>query len=148
MYVSGDYNSRVGCKNDYISTQDCINIFEDENYIPDNHLRRASQDSKVNTFGNRLIDLCKSLGIRIVNGRLHSDHNIGRYTYVTSIVASVIDYLLTYDYNFSNIVDFKVDCINEWSDHTPIYFCNNVLPDAKIYTETKYCWDNYKKNVT
>ena len=132
VYIAGDFNSRVGCKNDYIS-HDCINIFDDAHYMPDNHLRRVSQDTKCNSFGSRLIDLCKYSGLRIVNGRYHRDYNIGRCTYVTSNGASVIDYLLTHEHSFSGLNEFSFDSINVWSNHAPVYLgilCNYVARET------------------
>ena len=36
-------------------------------------LKRYSEDKRTNNYGHKLIDMCKSLGILIANGRLYND---------------------------------------------------------------------------
>jgi len=98
-------------------------------YLPDEPLARASLDKTCNAFGNRLLDLCISTGIRIANGRLYRDHMIGNNTFFSRLGSSVIDYLLTKPCNFAKLSDFMVHEFNVWSDHCPISFslhCNTV----------------------
>lgn len=88
VYIAGDFNSRIGRKSDFI-IHDYISAFDDENYIPDKFLRRASLGNKCNNFGSRLIELCKSLYLRVVNGRLYHDFNVGAFTFVNNNCAFV-----------------------------------------------------------
>ena len=126
IYLLRYWNSRVGTKNDFIV---CDIVNNDIDYVPDEPLVRASSDTFCNTFGTRLLDICKSTDLRIVNGRLYHDCMIGNYTYISRLGSSVIDYLLTKYCNFSKISSFKVHDFNEWSDHSPLSFnqhCNTV----------------------
>ena len=66
--------------------------------------------------------------MRIVNGRVGEDQ--GLFTFISRNGASVVDYLLCKECNFSNITCFNVNSMNEWSDHTPISFslsCNKNI---------------------
>ena len=112
-------------------------------YAPDPPLPRATLDRICNSHGVKLIDLCKSTCLRIVNGRLGSDHDLGTYTFVSNHGASVIDYLLTGEQQFSNLVEFAVGSVNEWSDHTPLCYslqCNIQEQTANIQSGIKYKW--------
>lgn len=141
VYIIGDLNSRVGAKSDSI-IHDRINQFiDDTDYIPDVTMCRASIDKICNSHGTKLLDLCKSSCLRIVNGRL-GDTNA--FTFVSQHGTSVIDYLLTKESNFSQISNFVIESMNIWSDHTPIHFilrCNNFKPVDEEILETKIKWD-------
>ena len=106
-------------------------------------------DRTCNSHGVKLLDLCKSTCLRIVNGRLGNDHNIGTYTFVSQHGASVIDYLLTSDQHLSSIVRFSVDPISEWSDHVPLGYsihCNNVKKVPDLQRATIHKWNDAFKN--
>ena len=55
---------------------------------------RTSKDSVLDNYGRRLLDLCKSTGLIIVNGRLGADKYIGDFTCITPRGQSVMDYFL------------------------------------------------------
>jgi len=92
--------------------------------------------------------------MRIVNSRVGEDQ--GPFTFTSRNGASVVDYLLCKECNFSNITCFNVNSMNEWSDqYTPISFslsCNNVLvSDDDVYL-SKYKWsqvhrDSFRANL-
>ena len=113
IYLIGDWNSRVGVKHDYILFDKYNDQIDEDDYIPDNPIPRASLDKKCNSFGVRMLDLCKCTGLCIVNGRLGDDSNLGSYTYASTQGASVIDYLLTKECCFSTIDNFTIDSFNE-----------------------------------
>jgi len=142
IFVTGDLNSRVGNKCDFI-VQDKINtVYDDSDYCPDNTSVRASVDSSLNCHGVRLLDLCKSTSLRIVNGRVG---NSCKQTFYSNNGTSVIDYLLTKECSFSNISDFTVHDFNEFSDHAPLHFsllCNYVSSEYQSYTDVNYKWDD------
>ena len=50
----------------------------DKSYVPTS---RTNMDAKSNNNGGHVIDLCKSLGLAIVNGRLRDDFGIGKFTF-------------------------------------------------------------------
>jgi hypothetical protein len=74
------FNSRVGNKNDFI-VHDKVNKNIDDidyNYEPDSTSCRATIDSKHNNYGIKLLDLCKSSCLRIIDGRIG---NTNTYTF-------------------------------------------------------------------
>ncbi|KAK6178320.1 hypothetical protein SNE40_013119 [Patella caerulea] len=88
-------------------------------------LPRYSKDSKTNNFGLKLLTLCATLNVHIVNGRLDSDR-IGELTCIKHNGASVVDYLIVSNCIFNLITNLYVQQRTE-SDHLPLEFtivCN------------------------
>ena len=82
---------------DYIAIND-----EDEQVPP-----RFNTDSKINTKGRLLIDLCKTTEMVLVNVRLNN-RNSGDYTCITHNGESAIDYFIV-DYDgFDNVSEISV----------------------------------------
>ena len=98
VYLCGDFNARTGLLNDYEN----ILLGEDEESLSDPKQQfiddempgecdaqslssmynlRYSKDSSINTHGRKLINFCKSTGVRILNGRCFDDMCIGAYTH-------------------------------------------------------------------
>ena len=142
VYMFGDFNSRVGMRNDYI-VHDVNNIcVDDTEYEPDSIPARPTIDRTQNSHGIKFTDLCRATGYRILNGRV-GDTN--KYTFLSHNGCSVIDYLITSERNFNSISEFCIDSFNEWSDHSPLYFsllCNKVEADKSCHSETRYKWNN------
>ena len=86
-------------------------------------IRRKNMDVKVNNNGSHVIDICKTLGLDIVNGRLGDDNGIGNFTYFNKNGGcSTIDYAIVSHELFYNIQNFQVDLFDKClSDvHCPI----------------------------
>ena len=88
IVVAGDLNSRTGNRPDYIEND--FSLFNNDNDL-DTPLPRYSEDKTTNRFGHYLLDLCKAVQLRIVNGRLFDDSCIGAYTCMTPTGSSSID---------------------------------------------------------
>ena len=77
----GDFNSRVGTQLDFIVhdilDKSSLHLLSNViTYASDiDFTRRNSEDKTVNQFGRKLLSLCKSSGLRIVNGRHTGDKN-------------------------------------------------------------------------
>ena len=127
VYVTGDLNSRCGKREDFIDNDILHDVVVDEiqpllDYTPDTDSNdRNSSDIYVNQFGRRLLTMCKSTGLRIVNGR-HKDDPNGDITYYGANGCSMIDYLLTDRFCMSNVVSFSTGHFNVYSDHAPLSF--------------------------
>ena len=150
VFICGDFNSRTGLKHDFIVCDKNMDFLNDDVYVPDMYFDRVSMDTKCNNFGNRLLDLCKSTNMRIVNGRLRKDQGVGSFTYVSQNGASVVDYLLSMECVLSNITCFSVLSLNEWSDRAPIQFslaCKNVPLQGREINEIKYKWSDACKQT-
>lgn len=70
----------------------------------------------INNYGRKLLELCKSSGLRIVNGR-HPGDVPGDYTFFCSRGNSVINYLLTDSSLFFSIGQCCTGIFNIFSDH-------------------------------
>ncbi|CAG2198042.1 unnamed protein product [Mytilus edulis] len=87
IVLIGDLNARTGQRADFIVNEsDHINNFDGfdlllKNYITDSEINRNNKDTSVNTVGTKLLDLCLSSRLRLLNGRFLGDL-LGYYTYM------------------------------------------------------------------
>merc|ERR1711867_109209 len=104
----------------------------------------------VDKYGKKLIQLCVTLGINIVNGRAERDAGIGKFTTRNN---SVIDYALASPDLFSYIQGFEIQEFNTvLSDvHAPLSLelkCKKIATsEPKIKISPKPKWDPAKKSV-
>ena len=97
-------------RQDYI-VYDSYNKFCDiPNHVSDQPPTRASVDKAHNSHGFKLIGMCKSTSLRVVNGRVGQTNF---HTLYSHNGCSVIDYLLTHEKNFSCIEEFCIESFNE-----------------------------------
>ena len=148
VYVAGDLNGRVGLKPAYISFDANINGLNSADYKPDVPPCRASDDQTLNTQGVQILELCKSTGLRICNGRYYNCKS-GAFNFVGNNGCSVIDYLLTRVCDFDRLTLFGIMEINEFSDHAPLQFAFKTYSDLNTNIEhareaTFIRWDNIK----
>ena len=152
----GDFNSRTGCKTDFVPYdeqlfEDAINnnlifrnikdhLFNHENLLALGYdTCRFSQDKVINPYGRELLNLCKTIDVHIVNGRLHDDRKIGKFTCKDK---SVVDYVLCSSELFPHVFDFKVEEYCElFSDvHNPITFSlqsKNEVHNTSVINNTR-----------
>ena len=114
----GDFNSHTGNVKEYTEIDgnilDFCHVPDEERLLLNNlhildecnvpYLRYSQDKHKIDKYGQRLLDLCKSLGLFFVNGRVGSDRCIGNLTCNNS----VIDYVLVTPSMFRAITDFNV----------------------------------------
>ena len=125
VILMGDFNARTRTLPDSI-------VDEDNTYIPVSNLGhlyqpnttgmadRNNMDKGSNSYGPKLIELCTTVPLRILNGRKLGDIE-GNYTCYTGRGRSAVDYGIVSPNLFIKIKDFLVG--NIWphiSDHTPI----------------------------
>ena len=93
--VCGDLNARTANLPDYVAS-DSLQLSDllPEDYVIDSPLPRVSEDKVSNEYGNQLLEFCKATGLRLANGRLGEDKNIGRFTCIKGNGSSVVDYVL------------------------------------------------------
>ena len=107
----GDLNALTGVISNFLDmTNDEQENNNGEEYISLDSLNFknmiSSVDKYVNNYGKRLLDLCKSLDMFIVNGRVGSDAQIGK---VTCKNVSVVDYAICTPNVLTCINDFFVN---------------------------------------
>ena len=116
--ITGDFNARISNRYDFVIDDDTLHVHSiPDDYVQDVYLPRFSQDKNVNEYGNYLLEFCKATGLRVVNGRLGLDANVGKYTCVNTQGASVVDYVLCKQCFFKYIHKFAVHDPNIVSDH-------------------------------
>ena len=120
VFVCGDINARTGCEPDYILFDHYIeaglNINIESTDIPP----RKNKDHVIDSYGKRLIELCKTTNLLITNGRL--DKDFGEFTFYGQKGCSAVDYLLLSLLDFETISPFNVCETTEFSDHAVITF--------------------------
>jgi len=122
--LCGDFNSRTSNLPDFVTDDNASNFgFLPEDYCADVNLTRQSLgNGRLNSYGTQLLDICKQSGLRILNGRVGDDQNIGKYTYVASTGSSVVDYVISTPNMFNYISHFVVHEPNILSDHCIVDF--------------------------
>ena len=131
VFLCGDFNARTGMLSDVpiditgndVHIDNCgmfpVTLFSNDTVITQ---QRVSQDKQINSYGRELIDICKSLNMFIVNGRIGKDSGVGSFTRSDTTGSSVVDYLLCSTLNFNIILDFEVDTKLPESDHLPLVY--------------------------
>lgn len=85
IFVIGDFNSWSGVNDDFINNDRLRDTFTNRlssvsHYVPDSVInKRVTMDLTPNQFGRQLVSLCKTRGLRILNGR-HRDDRHGNIT--------------------------------------------------------------------
>ena len=122
----GDFNARTGLLKDYIENDDSAfsshGISSEENADISSTCTipfRFNEDKIVNANGRKLIDLCQTTDMHIVNGRFGKDFGKGALTCAN---ASTVDYCIVSTDFIDHIEDFIVDdfekCLSD--KHSPI----------------------------
>lgn len=111
--IMGDFNAKTSNLPDYVEDTE-LDDFPD--YICDEPLPRNNCDPHdIDNRGRQLLSLCKSAGVRILNGRTLGDY-FGNYTcYSHSGSPSVIDYVLS-SVNLRNNIDYIY--VNDPGEHS------------------------------
>ena len=112
-----------------------------------NKLTRYSNDeSRVNRHGTHLLELCKAVGMLIINGRLGRDNGIGDFTRVDTTGCSTVDYMICNPSLFQCIRDFAVESKLPESDHRGLSISLNCNVPFKIDTaDTQVEWTSQRK---
>ena len=158
IVLAGDLNARCGLLQDVIEEDNVDFIFHEQNdlYEEDTFdLKRQSKDNIINNFGRSLIELCKSFGIHMLNGRVLND-NEGNFTCTANNGCSLVDYVIVSSNLFTNILYFDIGLRSE-SDHFPLLFklsCidKNVIDNEHGVNENssnnfdRFKWKEIKKD--
>ena len=75
--IGGDFNAYTNQEPDFIQFDSMTHINDDIEYFEDTiPATRCNLDKRdTNTYGNALLDFCKTSGLRILNGRFGKDKN-------------------------------------------------------------------------
>ena len=135
----GDFNARTGIDLDFLDSEDNTDIpIPLDIYETDcmRHLPRQNLDKITNKYGEYLLSLCKSVPLRICNGRKLGDI-FGSYTCYTPNGQSCVDYCLVSPRLYESVQTFSVGQVSTLSDHCPV----RAVLSVKIFTESSQ--ENY-----
>ena len=151
--VVGDLNTRTSNRIDFICHDEPSHLPLPDFYVNDvnNIPERSNQDTRVNTNGIKLLELCKMSNLRIVNGRVCEDAGIGSYTCCQYNGSSQVDLVLCSQSLLNEkFTQFEVLSQTEHSDHNPVIFSldtNHTETDSDYTGETyRMKWDNDKRD--
>ena len=86
-------------------------------------LERSSRDPRwVDTHGRFPLELCKAIGLLILNGRIGHDKGIGACTRINETSATLVDYVIASPGLFPSVNEFRINRKFPESDHLPISF--------------------------
>ena len=148
----GDFNSRTGKYSDTVSQEGNSIITNDQSESAFQPAQRNSFHNVLIGNGKKLLEICKNLDLRIVNGSVNGD-TLGRPTFHGKNGTSVIDYIICDQCTFLNVANFVVkqpsylhSAIVAWLN------LNTSLPANKSQTSTstnrlislprQFCWQN------
>ena len=147
VIISGDWNARTGNLNEIRSAG---------HFMESDFMKRYNSEQIVNTYGRRLVELCKNNNMIIVNGRVTSEQGvIGnpftciKYNGVSTVDYAVVDYCALMCVESFSVLNKSID-----SDHCPLRY--TLLLDRGIYEPPVlgkndmlgfYSWDNKKKGI-
>jgi hypothetical protein len=131
-----DFNARTKTSADYIEHDSHKFDYLTPDYINDTPMYRRNMDLHViDNYGNKLLDLCKSTGVRILNGRTLGDL-LGNVTcYSPNGAPSCIDYMCASTSLFKDIFTFNVDSLTPLSIHCKISASLHIPCNKLFYTE-------------
>ena len=119
ILLMGDFNSRTGKYSDCVSQEGNTIITNDQSHLSSGSTHRNSFDNNINNHGKRLLEICRSADLRILNGRVSGD-SLGRATFHGKAGISVVDYAICDQTLFSHILNFIVKEPTYLSDHSPL----------------------------
>ena len=139
-YVTGDFNSKTATMSDILD----FDAYLDTDYDDDlQHVlnmstlpMRQTQDTVSDSYGQKMISLCKSSGHIIANGRLLND-KLGKFTFCSTRGLSVSDYLLIDIFDIDSINNFEILNWNTFSDHAALQFSFLRKPDIRDKNKIK-----------
>jgi len=141
----GDFNARTALKPDYLVSEDNSEIPILDGLFPADSVAaypRGNLDTGTNTYGDKLLDLCQSVPLRICNGRKLGDV-VGSFTCYLNNGQSVVDYCLVSPRIYHLVSSFVVnEFLPDVSDHCSItvtlrtkFLLDKVLADSYEYVE-------------
>ena len=134
IIISGDFNARTKCENDFILNDSTTYLPLDLNYVVSSfNTPRKSKDlhGDVNNHGHSLLHLCQTHDIHIVNGRMNGDE-CGEITCYTKNGCSLVDYTIATPGMFKVFNKYEILMKDEYTH----------LPQAFILEMNSVCTEN------
>jgi len=132
--LAGDFNARTGIENDFISNDNYKFVPGGDSPLPTVVTPRKRFDNNVNDLGKHLLEMCKSLDLRILNGRCKGD-SLGKITFHGNQGFSTVDYIIV---SHETLHLFETFVVREPSPFS--YHCQ-LLSWIKIDSSLHHCKD-------
>jgi hypothetical protein len=115
-----DFNVRTGTNTDFIDCNQLADVMlvpeAIENTLPNNMLERQNRDTVMAGWHREFLDLCRTAGLFIFNGRTPRDIS-GEYTCLSNKGFSTVDYFLTTADQLEGVKHSEVNCDEKYSCH-------------------------------
>ena len=120
LFITGDLNSRTGIEDDFFSDPQIDNSYIETADASISPPARKNCDPVVNAHGRKILNICHTYNLIILNGRSNGDP-LGINTYYdTNLGSSTIDYYICSQNIYEHVSYFMVLPQNELSDHCKI----------------------------
>ena len=116
VVLVGDFNARTGTEIDFLIDEHNNFIPSDDPPLPTEIPNRKSFDNQVNEHGKCLLQICKSLDLRILNGRCKGD-SLGKITFHGNRGISTVDYIISSHEIMNIFQNLVVRHPSPFSDH-------------------------------
>ena len=123
----GDLNARTGKFSDSVCKEENNLITKDQTEFSLCPTQRDSFHNELNNHGKRLLEICRSADLRILNRRVSGD-SLGRVTFhgKNGVSTSLVDYAVRDQDLLSHAANFVVEDPLQLSDHSPITTWLNI----------------------
>jgi exonuclease III len=120
VLLAGDFNARTGTNIDFIDCSQLAGVLlvpqAIEDTLPNNMLERQNRDTVRAGWHREFLDLCRTTGLFILNGRTPGDIS-GEYTCLSNKGFSTVDYFLTTADQLEGVQRLEVNCDEKYSGH-------------------------------
>ena len=141
ILFTGDFNDRTAEKDDSFIDDGNMNL--EFISIPNTFVnlpKRRNCDKVLNSHGEKIIHLCHTLDLKILNGRMIGDA-IGNFTHLNANKGeSTIDYSICNKSLHECVDNFMVLPLNELSDHSKIVTVFKYKVITHNLEQDKYKW--------
>ena len=105
-------------------------------------VRSSKDNAPPNQYGRSLVDMCKSAGLLILNGRTGKDKGIGNFTRVDTTGRSIVDYMVVSPQLLELVSDFAIANACPESDHIPLSLYLRCKSEKTYSCKTRYsAWE-------
>jgi len=120
VLLAGDFNARIGTNIDFIDCNQLTDVLlvpqAIEDTLPNEMLERQNCDTVTAGWHHEFLDLCKTAGLFILNGRTPGDIS-GEYRCLSNKGFSTVDYFLTTVDQLEGVKRLEVNCDEKYSGH-------------------------------
>ena len=137
ILLMGDLNSRTGKYSDSVSQEGNTMITNDQSHLSSGSTQRNSFDNNINNRSKRLLEICRSADLRVLNNRVSGD-SLGRATFHGKAGISVVNYAICDQTLFSHILNFIVKEPTYLSDHSPLVAPKTTIFNSELHGDVTH----------